>query len=66
MRRYENAFLWLSDAMATLRMENRNMGSRRLGGSPPTGYRNISSVPAERCSTVAVTGTPSDDSPQMS
>ena len=40
-----------------------NMGSHRLGGSA---YRNISNVPAERYSTVADTGAPSDDSPQMS
>ena len=52
--------------MVALHMESRNMGSRRLGGSVPTGYRNISSVPAERYSTVADTGAPSDGSPQMS
>ena len=52
--------------VAALRMGSRNMGSRRLGGSAPTGCRNISSVPSERCSTVADTDTPSDNSPQMS
>ena len=49
--------------MVALHMGSRNMESRRLGGSA---YRNISSVPAERYSTVADTGAPSDDSPQMS